>query len=81
MEMSKNEDKLLKKAWKETKKLNESETFLLKDLFKGYKWNRLAIEQRAALGKLFLDKVNRKKSVDALEKNSANQQIYIKVGE
>lgn len=79
--MSKNEDKLLKKAWKETKKLNESEQFLLKDLFKGYKWNRLAIEQRAALGKLFLDKVNRKKSVDALEKNSANQQIYIKVGE
>lgn len=79
--MSKNDDKLLKKAWKEAQKLNEGETFLVKDLFKGYKWKRLAVEQRATLGKLFLEKVRRKETVDALEKNSANQQMYVKVEE
>lgn len=77
--MAKNEKKLLKKAWKETKSLYEGETFLLKDLFKGYKWNRLAIEQRVVLGRLFLEKVKDKKSVQALEKNSSNQQVYQKM--
>lgn len=77
--MAKNEKKLLKKAWKETKSLYEGETFLLKDLFKGYKWNRLAIEQRVVLGSLFLEKVKDKKSVQALEKNSSNQQVYQKM--
>ncbi|MFD2831361.1 single-stranded DNA-binding protein [Corticicoccus populi] len=79
--MAKNEKKLLKKAWKETKSLHEGETFLLKDLFKGYKWNRLAIEQRVVLGRLFLEKVKDKKSVQALEKNSSNQQVYQKMEE
>lgn len=77
--MAKNEDKLLKKAWKETKKLHEGESFLLKDLFKGYKWNRLAVEQRAALGRLFLEKASGKKSVKVMEKNTSNQQVYKKM--
>lgn len=77
--MSKGEKKLLKKAWKETKNLEIDETFILKDLFKGYKWNRLAVEQRAALGRLFLELATDKKSVEATEKNSSNQQMYKKV--
>lgn len=77
--MSKSEKKLLKKAWKETKKLDVDETFILKDLFKGYKWNRLAVEQRAALGRLFHEFATEKKSVEVTEKNSSNQQMYKKV--
>lgn len=77
--MSKKEKKLLKKAWKETKSLEIGESFILKDLFKGYKWNRLAVEQRAALGRLFLELATEKKSVEPTEKNSSSQQMYAKV--
>lgn len=77
--MSKKEKKLLKKAWNETKTLEIGESFILKDLFKGYKWNRLAVEQRAALGRLFLELATDKKSVNPTEKNSSNQQMYEKV--
>ncbi len=77
--MSKKDKTLLKKAWKETKKLNLNEAFILKDLFKGYKWNRLTVEQRAALGRMFLELTMEKSSVNATKKNSSNQQMYIKV--
>lgn len=78
--MAKNEKKLLKKAWQETKELNDGEVFLLKDLFKGYKWNRIPTEERTALGRLFLERANSKKSVDVIEKSSSNQQQYKKIG-
>ena len=77
--MSKKDKKLLKKAWQETKKLNLDESFILKDLFKGYKWNRLTVEQRAALGRMFLEHTKEKNSVNVTKKNSSNQQMYIKV--
>lgn len=77
--MSKTDKKLLKKAWKETKSLEPDETFILKDLFKGYKWNRLSVEMRAALGRMFLEHVKEKKSVEPTQKNSSNQQMYVKV--
>lgn len=77
--MSKKDKTLLKKAWKETKKLNLNEAFILKDLFKGYKWNRLTVEQRAALGRMFLEHTKEKNSVNATKKNSSNQQMYVKL--
>lgn len=77
--MGKQDKKLLKKAWKETKNLGVDETFILKDLFKGYKWNRLSVEQRAALGRTFLELTKEKNSVNPTKKNSSNQQMYIKV--
>ena len=77
--MAMKKKRLLKKAWNETKSLKVDETFILKDLFKGYKWNRLSVEQRAALGRLFLQLTNEKNSVEATEKNSSNQQMYSKV--
>lgn len=77
--MAKSEKKIIKEAWQETKKLKEGEEFLLKDLFKGYKWNRIEVDKRSALGRLFLEKVNNKKSVDAVEKTTSHQQLYKKV--
>lgn len=73
------EKKWLKKAWKETKKLDVDEEFVLRDLFKGYKWNRIDVEKRAALGRHFLELVSEKGSVKAMEKNSSHQQMYKKV--
>ncbi|MGO1923842.1 MAG: single-stranded DNA-binding protein [Jeotgalicoccus sp.] len=77
--MAKKEKKIIKKAWQETKNLKEGEVFLLKDLFKGYKWNRLETEMRSSLGRLFLEKVHNKKSVEAIEKTSSHQQQYKKL--
>lgn len=74
--MTNKEKKLLKKAWQETKKLEAGEVFLVKDLFKGYKWNRLPPEMKMSLGRLFLKKANRKKSVEVIEKSSSNLQQY-----
>ena len=78
--VAKNEKKIIKKAWQETKNLKEGEVFLLKDLFKGYKWNRIKTETRSRLGRLFLEKVQKKKSVEAIEKTSSHQQQYRKLG-
>ncbi len=78
--MAKSEKKLLNKAWKETKQLKDGETFLLKDLFKGYKWNRLPMETRTALGRAFMEKAGEKKSVEVMEKTSSKQQQYKKIG-
>lgn len=78
--MAKNEKKLLKKAWQETKELKDGETFLLKDLFKGYKWNRMPTETRTALGRAFMEKAGSKNSVEVIGKSSSNQQQYKKIG-
>ena len=41
---------LMKKALNELTNLQSGETFLLKDLFKGYEWNRLDRNIRLKLG-------------------------------
>lgn len=78
--MAKKEKKIIKEAWQETKNLKEGEVFLLKDLFKGYKWNRIKMEKRSSLGRLFLEKAQQKKSVEVIEKTSSHQQQYRKLG-
>lgn len=78
--MAKSEKKLLNKAWNETKQLQDGEIFLLKDLFKGYKWNRLPTQTRMALGRAFMEKASEKKSVEVMEKSSSQQQQYKKIG-
>ena len=78
--MAKNEKKIIKQAWQETKNLKEGEVFLLKDLFKGYNWTRIKTETRSSLGRLFLEKVQKKESVEAIEKTSSHQQQYRKLG-
>ena len=45
-----NVDSLLSQALSETNNLNEGEIFLVKDLFKGYEWNRIERKNRLLLG-------------------------------
>ena len=71
---------LLEEAIKETKNLKKGEIFLVKELFKGYIWNRIPRNYRLLLGTLFLNQVNKMDGKDliAIEKTSSNQQRYIK---
>jgi len=47
-------NELLEEAIRETENLNDGEVFLVKDLFKGYVWNRIPRKDRLLLGTLFL---------------------------
>jgi len=73
-------NELLEEAISETEKLNEGEVFLVKDLFKGYVWNRIPRKDRLLLGTLFLNWVNKTEgNLKAIEKTSSNQQRYEKI--
>ncbi|MDD4112530.1 MAG: single-stranded DNA-binding protein [Herbinix sp.] len=70
---------LLKQAIDETEKLNKGEEFLLRDLFKGYEWNRISRKYRIVLGTLFLDYIRENHpTIEAIEKTSSKQQMYKK---
>ena len=43
---------LLTRAIEETKHLKHNEIFLVRDLFKGYEWNRISRSDRLLLGHL-----------------------------
>ncbi|WP_440896545.1 single-stranded DNA-binding protein [Amphibacillus sp. Q70] len=73
-------NKLLELAIKETDNLLVGEVFLVKDLFKGYEWNRIVVKDRLLLGTLFLNHVNKNKAdLVAIEKTSSHQQKYKKI--
>ena len=73
-------NELLLRAEKETEYINDGEIFLLKDLFKGYEWNRISHKNRLLLGTLFLFFINKTGgSVVAFEKTSSKQQKYKKI--
>jgi len=66
---------LLEKAIEDTKRLHDKEIFLVKDLFKGYIWNRIPRKDRLLLGTLFLNHVNTfKEEIKIVEKTSSAQQ-------
>lgn len=71
---------LLKQAVSETDNLKAGETFLVKDLFKGYEWNRIPRKTRLLLGSVFLNAVNTDQNlkIDVFEKTPSNQQKYRK---
>lgn len=70
---------LLENAIEETENVLSGEKFLLKDLFKGYEWNRISRSERLLLGTLFLNYVNTtKSSIAPIEKTSSGQQQYKK---
>lgn len=52
------ESELLQVAIKELAYIKPNETFVLKDLFKGYEWNRIEQGMRSKLGTLFYVHVN-----------------------
>ena len=45
----------LAQAVSEVNNLNEGEEFLVRDLFKGYTWNRMTVGTKLSLDKLFLN--------------------------
>lgn len=71
---------LLKQAVSETDNLKIGEAFLVKDLFKGYEWNRIPRKTRLLLGSLFLNAVNTDPNlkIEVFEKTPSNQQKYKK---
>ncbi|SHJ73842.1 protein of unknown function [Hathewaya proteolytica DSM 3090] len=74
-----NTNELLEIAKEELKNLNSEEIFLVRDLFKGYEWNRISMSNRLLLGTLFINYI---KSTDIgivpIEKTSSGQQKYKK---
>ena len=46
-------NELLEEAVRETDNLSDGEVFLVKDLFKGYIWNRIPRKDRLLLGTFF----------------------------
>lgn len=71
---------LLLQAKAELKNVPSGTTFLVRDLFKGYEWNKYPRNIRLVLGTLFLNYVeNENTSILVLEKTSSNQQKYKKV--
>ena len=72
-------NKLLEDAIKETEYLGVGEKFVVRELFKGYIWNRIPHKDRLLLGILFLNYV---KKIDGdlyvIEKTPSNQQRYTK---
>lgn len=70
---------LLDIAKKEISNINSDEIFLLRDLFKGYEWNRISKSDRLLLGTLFLNYINTTENeVTPVEKTSSGQQRYKK---
>lgn len=71
---------LLSKTVDEIKKLKSGEKFLVRDLFKGYEWNRIPKKDRILLGTLFLNyaKETATTDIEVIEKSTSNQQKYMK---
>lgn len=68
---------LLTRAIDETKHLNHNEIFLVRDLFKGYEWNRISRSDRLLLDTLFLNYVHTIGTyIEPIEKTSSRQQKY-----
>lgn len=74
-----NANELLEIAKEELRNIDSEEVFLVRDLFKGYEWNRISKSNRLLLGTLFLNYI---KSTDVgiipIEKTSSGQQRYKK---
>ena len=69
---------LLKSAINETKNLKEGESFLVKDLFKGYLWNRIPRGDRLLLGSMFMSYVNSQDChISVTDKGASGQQRYM----
>ena len=70
---------LLETALSEVKNLKEGESFLIKDLFKGYLWNRIPKGERLLLGSLFLSYVSMHDCrITVIHKGASGQQRYMK---
>ncbi len=72
-------NELLDMARRELTNLKTGEIFLVRDLFKGYEWNRISRSDRLLLGTLFLNYIKSNDiGVVPIEKTSSGQQRYRK---
>ena len=70
-------NELLDEAKAELSNLQLGEVFLVRDLFKGYEWNRISRSDRLLLGTLFLNYIKTNDiGVVPIEKTSSGQQRY-----
>ena len=70
-------NELLDVAKSEMLNLKYGEVFLVRDLFKGYEWNRISRSNRLLLGTLLLNYIkNDEVGVVPIEKTSSGQQRY-----
>ena len=72
-----NLNSLLKTAIDEASHVREGETFLVKDLFKGYEWDRIPKGCRLTLGSMSLSYIGTHAcKVSVADKGSSGQQRY-----
>lgn len=76
MDITANE--LLEEAIEQLNQLESGETFIVKDLFRGYMWNRFPRNERLLLGTLFLNYIKTEQADKVVPngKNGSNQQKY-----
>lgn len=76
MDITANE--LLKEATAQLENMQSGEVFIVKDLFRGYMWNRYPKNERLLLGTLFLHYIKTELTDKIIldGKNSSNQQKY-----
>ena len=68
---------MLDQATIELGNLQDGDTFIVKDLFKGHLWNRQNRSERLTLGTLFMNFVRQSQGkIEELDKNSSGQQVY-----
>ena len=73
---------LVEQAIEEVTNLHSGEKFMVRDLFVGYKWNRLSNYIRAQIGYGFYHQyaiIEDVSQVNILEKSARNQQLYSKI--
>lgn len=70
-------NELLLEAKEELKKVRSGESFIVKDLFQGIRWNRFPRSERLLLGTLFLNYVKTERTdIIPNGKNPSSQQKY-----
>ncbi len=68
---------LLREAIQELDKVHSGDTFIVKDLFQGIRWNRFPRNERLLLGTLFLNYIKTERAdITPNGKNGSNQQKY-----
>ncbi|GJM78233.1 DUF1413 domain-containing protein [Cohnella massiliensis] len=72
---------LMKIARETVAELHQDEQFLVKDLFRGFEWNRIAKGDRTKLGSMFFNYAENEGSalILPLGKTLQNQQMYKKL--
>lgn len=70
-------DKLLEHCIKEIDYIHEDEIFIVKDLFKGYEWNRLSVGEKRNIGYIFRNYIYENKNLNIVNINkNSNKDRY-----